>query len=317
MYTWMKSTRNINRSVQYPITDKEEQSAERVEGMLFGGGLIDTGSKEGIVKQYRYVLDRAGRRFRKGIDGEYPIQGIIRTVSFSEKEIAKDDADGADKALKVVQDTMNNIAPDCLYMAVAQRDGKAGYWHVHIVQNAVHTSTLKAMSGRETNYDIFRKQAERFAVENGIELDAGEKHPKRRSKSESKKRREHAKQTEGFSWMDDLQHRIVQAATMTLRAADYEENLRQQGVTVSRKTKTGWTYELAECEQEEFVGKKARYDKFDGDFSNKLLRKLFDDNYRKAQKEKAAAQVRDKDGKRILPDVSGIQREDGYGLWKE
>ena len=79
--------------------------------------------------------------------------------------------------------------------------------------------------------------------------------------------------------------------------------VKANGVKVSRKTKTGWTYELAECEQEQFIGKKARYDKFAQDMSNATLHRLFDSNYRKA-KEKG---LDPNTGKRRLPDISGIQ----------
>ena len=88
---------------------------------------------------------------------------------------------------------MENVAPDCQYIAVAQKDGKAGLVHVHVVQNVLHTSTLKAVGGRETSYSIFRKQTEHFMRMQGIELDAGKDHSKR-NKSEAKKRQQHAQQ---------------------------------------------------------------------------------------------------------------------------
>lgn len=302
MYTWMKSVKNISRSVRYPMRDKVDQDKKsaRIEGMIFGGGLIDTGDKDSICEQFAFVLNNAGRRFRKGLNGEYPIQGHIRTISFSENEIAKNVPDGAEKALKITKDVMDNLAPDCLYMAVAQRDGKGGFWHVHIVQCAVHTSTLKAMGGRETNYEIFRKQAEHFAEKHGIELDSGKDHPKRKGKSESKKRHADAKEKTGYSWMQDLEKRIASAALVTTRMDDFEDNLQEAGVKVSRKTKSGWTYELAESEKKEWVGKKARYDRFSADMSNKTLRKLFDSNYKKLQMEKQSG------NERRLPDVSSV-----------
>lgn len=306
MYTWMKSVKNIRAAIKYPVTDKDDQDerGERVEGVLFGGGLIDTGNEETVARQFLYYLNRAGRRYRKDINGEYPNQGWIKTISFSEKEIAKDDPDGADKALKIVQKVQGNVAPDCLWMAVAQRDGKGGFWHVHIVQSAVHSSTLKALAGRETSRDIFMKQAEKFAEAEGITLDSGEHHPKRKGKdNSSKKRHEHAKETEGYSWMDDLQRRIAAAALITTRASDFEENLEANGVKVSRKVKTGWTYELAECKHEEFIGKKSRYDKFSVDMSNATLHRLFDSNYNKMK----AKGLNPLTGERKTPDISGVE----------
>ena len=294
MHTWMKSTRNIARSIRYPLTEKAKQKDVRIAGMLCGGGIIDTGSKTGIVKQFDYVLNLGRRRHRQDINGEYPIQGIIRTFSFSKNEISPDDPEWVGKALNVVQATMENIAPDCQYIAVAQKDGKAGLVHVHVVQNVLHTSTLKAVGGRETSYSIFRKQTEHFMRMQGIELDAGKDHSKR-NKSEAKKRQQHAQQKDGYSWMDDLESRISSAAAVTTATGDFENNLLQYGVSVSRKTKSGWTFVLSSSPDGKSIGKKAAYDRFSVDFSMATLNKQFKANYQAAKKLE-----------RPLPDISGI-----------
>ena len=303
MHTWMKSTRNIRRSIQYPLTDKAQQKEARIGGLLCGGGIIDTGNKAGIVKQFNHTLALGGRSYRKKLNGEYPIQGIIRTFSFSRNEISPDDPEWIEKAFRVVEATMDNIAPDCQYIAVAQKDGKSGLVHVHTVQNVLHTSTLKAVSGRETNYDIFRKQTEHFMRAQGIELDAGKDHSKRK-KSAAAKRQQHAKQTDGYSWMQDLEGRICAAAADTTATGDFEENLHFHGVSVSRKTKSGWTFVLSESKDEKCIGKKAAYDRFSTDFSMASLNKQFKANYQA------------KIANRPLPDISRIlahtENEDQY-----
>lgn len=296
MHTWLKSTRNIARSIRYPLTEKTQQKDVRIGGLLCGGGVIDTGDKAGIVKQFNYVLALGGRRYRKELDGEYPIQGIIRTFSFSKNEISPDDPEWIAKALRVVHATMENIAPDCQYIGVAQKDGKSGLVHVHVVQNVLHTSTLKAMSGRETSYDIFRKQTEHFMRMQGIAPDAGKDHSKR-SKSAAIKRQQHAKQKEGYSWMEDLESRICAAASVTTAIGDFEYNLQKQGVSVARKTRSGWTFVLAECKEEKCIGKKAAYDRFECDFSMANLNKQFKENYLAEQ---------EKHHERPLPDISEI-----------
>lgn len=313
MYTWMKSVKNIRQSIQYPITDKEDQETrgERVEGAIFGGGLLDTGDAASLARQFEYYLHQAGRYYGKDINGNYRILGWKKTISFSAREIDPEDPEGADKALAIVEKVQANLAPDCLYLAIAQRDGKRHLWHVHIVQNAVHSSTLKAMTGRETNRDFFKEHVEEAAVDMGITLDSGKSHPKRKSQdSKSKKRHEHAKQTEGYSWMDDLQARIAQTVLRTTSYKDFEANLNANGVNVSRKTKSGWTYELAECQNEKYIGKKARYDKFSIDFSQSTLNKFFDKNY----KEMVAKGLDPRTGERRLPDISSIQQTEGYGM---
>lgn len=305
MHTWMQSTKNIARSIRYPLTDKAEQKDVRVGGLLCGGGIIDTGSRGGLIEQFNQVLSLGGRKFRKGINGEYPIQGIIRVLSFSRKEISPDDPEWVQQALDVAKAVMDNIAPDCQYIAVAQKDGQAGLVHVHIVQNVLHTSTLKAVSGRETSYDIFRKQTEYFMIKQGIELDAGKDHSKRK-KAEAIKRQKHAKQENGYSWMEDLENRICAAVSDTTATGDFEQTLNAHGVSVSRKTKNGWTFVLSESPDNKCVGKKAAYDRFSMDFSMAALNKQFKANYQAA-----------KTANRPLPDISRIttqvDHENQYG----
>ena len=293
MHTWMRSTRNIKRSIHYPLTNKAKQKDVRVAGLLCGGGIIDTGNKASIVKQFIYILNLGGRQHRQDINGEYPIQGIIRTFSFSKNEISPDDPAWVDNALNVVQATMENIAPDCQYIAVAQRDGKAGLVHVHVVQSVLHTS-LKAVSGRETNYSIFRSQTERAMRKLGIELDAGKNHSKRK-KSAAKKRQQHAQEKDGYSWMADLENRISATVAVTTSTGDFENNLLQHGVSVSRKTKSGWTFVLSSSQDGKSVGKKASYDRFGVDFSMAALNRQFKANYQAA-----------KISERPLPDISNV-----------
>ena len=309
MHTWMKSTKNIIRSIRYPMTEKADQKDERIAGFLCGGGIIDTGSKEGIAKQFLYILDLGGRKFRKNINGDYPIQGIIRTLSFSENEISPDDPEWVEKALNVTKSVMDNIAPDCQYIAVAQKDGKAGLVHVHVVQSVLHKSTLKAVSGRETSYDIFRKKTEEVMEKQGIELDAGKNHSKR-NKSLAKKRQEHAKEKTGYSWMIDLEKRISTAVSETTSTGDFQARLYANGVSVSRKTKRGWTFVLDKSSEGRWIGKKAVYDRFESDFSMPTLNRIFKENYQAAQKQATR--------KRPLPDISGIkmqtEKESQYSL---
>lgn len=278
MYTWMKSSRNGRRSISYPITDKADQKEERIGGMYCGGGLIDTGNAEGLRMQFAHIWDLAGR------DRLGSIQTYKRVISFSENEISPDDPDWADKAISIGIDIFEKLMPDTLYYLVAQKDGKGGKVHLHGVNNAVHTSTLKALSGRETSKSIFQRVAEEVAEEHGIELDAGKDHSKRKKK-EAKKKQEHQKETEGYSWMEDLQERITLAAAQTTATGDFEENLRQHGVTVSRKSKTGWTFVLDDCPEPKYKGKKCRYDKFPEDFSMKTLNKQFKANYEAKEEE--------------------------------
>lgn len=296
MHTWMKSTRNIARSIRYPLTEKTVQRTERVAGLLCGGGIVDTGSKDGIVMQFNHVLALGDRPYRKRFSGTYPIQGYIRTLSFSEREISPSDPEWVEKALNVTGAVMNNIAPDCQWIAVAQKDGKAGLVHVHVVQNALHTTTLQPVSGRETSYDIFRKQTEAIMESQGIELDAGRRRGKA-APSEAKKRQDHARETDGYSWMQDLMLRIQVSIAQTTAVGDFEDALNRNGVAVSRKTKRGWTFVLADSSEPEWIGKKASYDRFADDFSMPALNRRFKENYQEMTSRKM---------ERRLPDISNV-----------
>lgn len=322
MYTFMKSVTHIRAHVKYPLTDKPDQDERgiRVEGAIFRGGLIDTGDGASVARQFEYYLDQAGRKCRLGINGEYPIQGYIMTVSYSANELDPDDPASIDKALTVVEKAMDNITRGkVLYMAVAQKDGtgkgdgrdtygNGGVIHVHIVKCSVHTDTLEACTGRETSREIFRKQIEKAAVEMGITLDSGKSHKKRDAK------RKHAQEKDGFSWIKDMEERVAKAARESKRLSEFEENLAANGVNVTRKTKSGWTYELSECEREEFIGKKARYDKFSQDFSQATLNKLFNMNYKRWAVKGEQPSAEQTDTGRQLPDISNIKSADGYDM---
>ena len=295
-HTWMKSTRNLARSLDYPMKDKADQRDIRVAGIACGGGIIDTGDHDSVVKQFNYILGLAHRLYRKGFNGRYPIQGIIRTISFSKNEISPTDTDWVEKALAVVKATMNSVAKDCQWIAVAQKDGKSGLVHVHIVQSVIHNSTLTPVTGRETSYDIFRKVTEDVMEKQGIVLDAGRRRGKS-VKSEAAARHKHAKETSGYSWMDDLKRRILIAASQTTASGDFEDELKKAGVTVSRKARRGWTFVLADSSRPEWIGKKASYDRFDADFSMPALNKKFKSNYQIVMSQRAGRQ---------LPDISSI-----------
>lgn len=291
MYVGIKPTRNIERSTSYPLTDKANQKDERVAGLICGGGIIDTGNKRGLVQQFNYILQLGGRAYRRHFDGTYPIQGYLRLFSFSRNEISPEDPEWIEKAQSIVEPVMRNIAPDCQWFAVIQRDGKSGLVHAHVVQSALHTSTLKAVSGRETSLDIFRKQTSEAMESQGYTIDPG----RRRGKAEATKRQKHKREEDGLGWMKELQDRILLSVSQTTATGDFEDVLLKNGVSVSRKTKSGWTYVLSECARREFIGMKAAYDRFDIDLSMKTLNRHFKENY-----QNMAAQQPE----RRLPDIN-------------
>ena len=325
MYTWIKSTTCIARAVKYPMTDKPDQKdALRIEGMRCGGGLLDTGRKQDIVRQFQEILHSAGRARKKDLNGEYPVQGYTITYSFSKDELDPDDPDSIEKALDIAEDATHHMTKtdDVKYIMIAQKDGEGGCVHVHEVKCAVHTDTLKPLQGREIFKAFLEEQADAALQRHGIVLDTGKSHPKR----DKKRKKQNAGATkDGAGWMDELQSKIHIAASVTTTPRDFEGNLRELGVTVSKKDKPGWTYVLAESEHSEFVGKKARYTRFTEDFSQPTLNKQFEENYKLQQKRKAEAKKEQPKAEppkpaqkprnpqtRRLPDISFIQPQTIY-----
>lgn len=312
MVTWIKSTTCIARAVQYPMTDKPDQKEiqkERIEGFRCGGGILDTGDKESIVKQFQRFCNMAGRSRVKKLDGTYPVQGYRVTYAFSANELDPNDPDSIEKALDIAEDASSHRFKNVPYIMVAQRDGKSGLIHVHEVDCCCHSDTLKILQGREVYKKVLEEQADAAVERAGIQVDVGGGHPKN---SHKRQKREKAKEQDGFSWMEVLEGKILSAAAETTSYKDFPANLEKYGVKVDEKgkKKAGWTYILAECEDERFIGKKAKYNKFPSDLSQKALNSIFDQNYREKtemEKKKDPQQASPEKSERRVPDIPGIK----------
>lgn len=273
MYSGIKSSRNGYSSIAYPMTDKKEQTGERIGAFRCGGGIIDTGDIKGIRKQFARVWMRGGRK-----TGDIQAYNIL--YSFSEKEINPADPDAMELAADIVAPVIEKIYPGHQWTLVAQKDGKGGKVHAHVTVNALNTETLKACRGRQTSYQVIREEIEKQMEKSGIEIDHGKDH----TKSEAKKRAAAKKKKEdGYSWLDDLAKRIRTALNGTTRFADLESNLENEGVEVVRKTKSNWTFALKKAKDPKYSGKKSRGDKMDADFVPKEMRRIVDENYNRDQ----------------------------------
>ena len=109
----------------------------------------------------------------------------------------------------------------------------------------------------------------------GISVDHGKQHTKAEKKQ--KQRTAKIQNNSEVSWMDELRKRIQIAVQQTMSFADLEKNLNRYGVTVTRKTKSNWTFQLQDGT--EFQGKKSRGDKISPEFIPSKLRKTIDLNY--------------------------------------
>ena len=280
MYSGIKSSRNGYASVSYPMTDKKVQNEERIGAFRCGGGIVDTGSAKGIRKQFARVWKRGGRAI-----GD--IQAYMLLFSFSEKELDPADPASLEQAADLASAAIEKIYPGHQYTLVAQKDGHSGLVHVHGTVNSLHSQTLKACRGRQTSYRTIRNEIEAEMGQAGIAVDYGKNHSKAEKKRQKRTKAVKA-DPKAYCWTDDLAERIRAALSITTSFADLEDNLAKQGVTVSRRTKSNWTFILEKSKEEKYNGKKARGDRLDTAFVPGQMRETIDRNYKNAVANTAA-----------------------------
>lgn len=256
------------------MMEKKNQTEERIGAFRCGGGILDTGTIKGIRNQFARIWRQGGRQI-----GD--IQAYMVLFSFSPKELSPDDPESLEKAADLADAAVRRMYPGHQYTLVAQKDGDGGLIHVHGTVNALHTETLKACRGRQTSYQALREEIEEEMRQAEIPIDYGEDHTKAETKR--RKKRTLAKAgTDGYSWTEDLAGRIRTALASATSFAELESRLSKQGVAVSRKTKSNWTFVLEEAKEETYRGRKSRGDKLDPLFLPQQMRKTMEANYRKA-----------------------------------
>lgn len=260
------------------MIEKKNQTEERIGAFRCGGGILDTGTIKGIRNQFARVWRQGGRQI-----GD--IQAYMVLFSFSQRELNPNDPDSLEKAADLADAVVRRMYPGHQYTLVAQKDGDGGLIHVHGTVNALHTETLKACRGRQTSYQALREEIEEEMSQAGIPIDYGDNHTK--AKTKRRKKRELAKAgTDGYSWTEDLAGRIRTALASATSFTDLENRLGKQGVTISRKTKSNWTFVLKDAKEEKYSGRKSRGDKLDPLFLPQQMRKTMEANYRKAVHQK-------------------------------
>ena len=76
MYSGIKSSRNGYHSIAYPMTDKRNQTEERIGAFRCGGGIIDLGTIKGIREQFAKVWKRGKREI-----GDIQVYNILYSFS--------------------------------------------------------------------------------------------------------------------------------------------------------------------------------------------------------------------------------------------
>ena len=268
----IKSSRNGYHSIAYPMTDKRNQTEERIGAFRCGGGIIDPGTIKGIREQFATVWKRGKREI-----GDIQAYNIL--YSFSPNELDPDAEESLELAADIVAPVMEKIYPGHQWTLVAQRDGKGGKVHVHATVNALASETLKACRGRQTSYITVREEIESEMEQYGIQIDHGKNHTKAEEKKTEKLKEAKKKDENNYSWMDDIAARIQIALSQTTRFDKLEENLEKYGVAVTRKTRNNWTFALMDAKDKKYVGKKVRGDKMGSKFVPGEMRRMIDANY--------------------------------------
>lgn len=272
MYSGIKSSRNGYHSIAYPMTDKRNQTEERIGAFRCGGGIIDPGTIKGIREQFATVWKRGKREI-----GDIQAYNIL--YSFSPNELDPDAEESLELAADIVAPVMEKIYPGHQWTLVAQRDGKGGKVHVHATVNALETNTLKACRGRQTSYITIREEIESEMEQYGIQIDHGKNHGKAEKKKTERLKDAKKKDENNYSWLEDVAARIQIALSQTTRFDKLEENLEKYGVAVTRKTRNNWTFALMDAKDKKYVGKKVRGDKMSSKFVPGEMRRIVDANY--------------------------------------
>ena len=279
MVSGIKAGTRGSADIIYPMTDKRFQKGVRIEGFSCGGGIFDTGNRKGILKQFKSIWQAGHRGPGDNLTYKY-------LFSFSKNELDPDDPRSVDKAVAIVSEIMENLCKNRQWVLVVHKDGKSGLIHVHCITNALHND-LKAAHGRETSYSVIRSVADKTLQKHGIDVDLGENHTKRDKKLQ---RREHTKQKDKFSWTEYMETMIDKAIDKTTKKSDLDKNLKEVGIGIVEKNRSGWTYRLEKCPETKFEGKTMVYSKFKKDFSNKNINKRVDENYEKLREEQRKAE---------------------------
>ena len=273
MYSGIKSSRNGYHSIAYPMTEKRNQTTERIGAFRCGGGIIDTGSIKGIREQFARVWKRGKREI-----GDIQVYNIL--YSFSSNELDPANEESLEVAADIVASVMDKIYSGHQWTLVAQRDGKGGKVHVHATVNALASETLKACRGRQTSYITVREEIESEMEQYGIQIDHGKNHGKAEKKRKEKTTASKKKDANNYSWLEDVAARIQMAISQTTRFDELEENLERYGVRVTRKTRNNWTFTLLDAKDKKYIGKKVRGDKMGSKFVPGEMRRIVDANYK-------------------------------------
>ena len=255
------------------MTEKRNQTEERIGAFRCGGGIIDTGTIEGIREQFAKVWKRGKREI-----GDIQVYNIL--YSFSPNELNPDAEESLEFAADLVAPVMEKNYSGHQWTLVAQRDGKGGKVHVHATVNALDSETLKACRGRQTSYITIREEIESEMEQHGIQIDHGKNHTKVEKKKTEKLKEAKKKDKNNYSWLDDIAARIQMALSQTTRFDELEENLEKYGVAVTRKTRNNWTFALMDAKDKKYIGKKVRGDKMGSDFVPREMRRMIDANYK-------------------------------------
>lgn len=185
------------------------------------------------------------------LEGEH-VQSVHVALSYDKSEYDPTDLAAVERAHQQSLETAERTRDGHQVVVKTQTDGRTGHVHSHLLYNAIHPSTGRAMNGRGLvrNIDEFRRITNEVAAEF-----FGERHNEKlmaeRAQSVRLNASEQAVKDAGeYVWKDDLAKRLDKALTASTTRDEWKAQAAETGVEIRFRGKgTSFGFTDADGEQ--------------------------------------------------------------------
>ena len=213
------------RQVLDYVLDEKGHNNNAVRNQL----VIAVNMSPGDISDY-YAQMNAHWQQRSGKQ-KYDVNHIIS--SFSDKELPRDDPRSAYLAAHIAQEFHDKMYSGHQAVIAVQRDGKGGYWHVHIVESCTDMFTHKGCNNEQTWDGTIRREMD-AVISKYMDIDHGMQGGSRNKQSILEKR-----DRGEYVWKDDLAQRVLTAQAQATGFEDFKAKLKENGVEIKTETKKG------------------------------------------------------------------------------
>lgn len=193
--TRISNTRNAGALLRYVLEDKAHNGSDE--------RYISACARNCTINNVRSEFKAIRNKFNKNDN----VQAYGVVISWGKDELNPDDVDDVDKALQVGDKVgLTLFGENRQYIVVAQRDGKGGNLHIHLVGNSIEMIHGKALRGKETNKNYLRVISDKIQQEMQIKNNnlVDKEYTEKQTIQEIK-----AREKGDYIWKDDLKQRIA------------------------------------------------------------------------------------------------------------